>query len=156
MYKVTKGRPPVGHTNEQSDGYPPPLPPRPVSPQIASAYPRAPVSFLCCPAVLSCAVLPLSERKRKQKRKSNPSKHRNETETKPERRPKAGRKGKAQAAREGEREGTSAHLPYSFLPSGIPAFVPFPFLYARKEKIFSYQKSPFSLPLGVFISVPTN
>jgi len=35
-----------------------------VSPQIVSAYPRAPVSFLCCPAVLSCAVLPLSERKR--------------------------------------------------------------------------------------------
>jgi hypothetical protein len=77
----------------------------------------------------------------------------NETEAKAE-----GRKetGKPRPQGEAGRKGTCALLLYSFLPSIIPAFLPFPFLYARKEKIFSLQKSPFLIPLRVFISFPTN
>jgi len=142
MYKVTKGRPPVGHTNEQSDGYPPPLPPRPVSPQIVSAYPRAPVSFLCCPAVLSCAVLPLSERKRNANGKEAQRNGRPKAEGKgnegngtkegTERTAKEGTEhgnaqeptanGRTQTGNQGEKKGTA--FLHSFLP--FPAFLPFP------------------------------
>jgi hypothetical protein len=108
---------------------------------------------LCCPAIVRTETETETEKQTKQAQKRN----RNETEAKAKGRTERESPGpERKAKREGERKGTSAHLPYSFLPSGIPAFVPFPFLYARKEKIFSYQKSPFSLPLGVFISVPTN
>jgi len=145
MYKVTKGRPPVGHTNEQSDGYPPPLPPRPVSPQIASAYPRGAVSFHVAACVVSFPFLMQSERKRKRKRKSNPSKHKNETETKRKRRPKAGRNRKGEAEREKERRKGRDGIP-SFPFAGYRSFLsfrPFRILVRAKGKNIFVTKKPF-------------
>jgi len=152
--------------------------PSPLVPCRPKSFQPIPVPlFRSCAALLSCPVLSChcqngngtqTERKRKgtdgrrpkakgtkgterrKERNAQPRKERN-TGTHRNQRPTAGRKPETKG-----KEGNglpsfhSFPFPLSFL------FLPFRVTHARKEKIFSYQKSPFSLPLGLFISVPIN